>query len=400
MSANSPVARHRRNPLSAALNRVSIHGTATLYRPRPAALEHPLALGPFLGIWACSWRPMPHPPRRLALARSGYPAPARRLRSLSGISFVMIARLDAKGLAGLQATWTLVGIALYVGDAMPAVRRVNDLRRYQWTFFIVGITLQLLPFLPVIGGTSTAPGSGSAWARSASSPVRSPSSAWPLFFAGYLTERRELISAGTWRVGPFNPPRTKALFPIAAAWAISVVVMHGRPEGPQVLAAVLHPLRRDAVGRHGEASYLVIGALMFAGAAFTAFRLFGHVQTRVNIWLDPWQDYEGKGYQIAQAMFAFGSGGLTGSGLGLGLPTRDPARPERLHLRRHRRGTQAVQLLTTILLLHAHGRAGLRTAMRSERTFEEAARRRVDHDPRGAGVHHPRRGRASCRSPA
>jgi peptidoglycan glycosyltransferase len=70
---------------------------------------------------------------------------------------------------------------------------------------------------------------------------------------------------------------------------------------------------------------LWIGLLLFAAGATVAYFLFSHVQTRVEIWLDPWADFNDRGYQIVQSMFAFSGGGTTGSGLGLGAPTRIPA---------------------------------------------------------------------------
>jgi cell division protein FtsW (lipid II flippase) len=64
--------------------------------------------------------------------------------------------------------------------------------------------------------------------------------------------------------------------------------------------------------------YVVFGAGLFAGGAFLLYQIFPHVQTRVDIWLDPWADPLGKGYQILQSLFALAAGGLFGRGLGNG----------------------------------------------------------------------------------
>jgi len=62
-----------------------------------------------------------------------------------------------------------------------------------------------------------------------------------------------------------------------------------------------------------------------AAAAIAGYHLFDHVRVRVAIWLNPWADALGKGYQIVQALMAIGSGSLFGLGLGLGLPRKIPA---------------------------------------------------------------------------
>ena len=72
---------------------------------------------------------------------------------------------------------------------------------------------------------------------------------------------------------------------------------------------------------YGE-SKLFFGAniLMVLAAAFVGVRFMSHIQVRVEAWLDPFSDVTGKGYQIAQSLFAIGTGGFGGSGIGSGSP--------------------------------------------------------------------------------
>jgi cell division protein FtsW (lipid II flippase) len=60
--------------------------------------------------------------------------------------------------------------------------------------------------------------------------------------------------------------------------------------------------------------------VLFAVGAFVAYQLFDHVQLRVGIWLHPFADEAGDGYQIAQSLYGFASGGVLGVGLGQGHP--------------------------------------------------------------------------------
>ncbi len=46
-----------------------------------------------------------------------------------------------------------------------------------------------------------------------------------------------------------------------------------------------------------------------------------HVQTRLEAWLVPFENYETTGYQISNGIFAMASGSLSGTGLGLGRPS-------------------------------------------------------------------------------
>ncbi len=70
--------------------------------------------------------------------------------------------------------------------------------------------------------------------------------------------------------------------------------------------------------------YMIIGLGGLSVAAVIAYNLFGHVQTRVAAWLNPWPIIDGDGYQVTQSLFALGSGGFTGTGLFQGRPSDIP----------------------------------------------------------------------------
>ena len=70
--------------------------------------------------------------------------------------------------------------------------------------------------------------------------------------------------------------------------------------------------------------YLGAGLAGGTAASVVAYHLFSHVRTRVQAWRDPWAEIRGGGYQVAQSLFAIGTGGFIGMGLGKGLPGSVP----------------------------------------------------------------------------
>lgn len=241
---------------------------------------------------------------------------------LNGIGYVFIARLD-EDLAGLQATWTLIGIGAYI-LTLAVVRRASDLAAYRWTLALVGLVLLLLPMLPVIGRSING---ARLWIRVAGvsiQPGEFAKLALAVFFAAYLVERREVLALGRRRVGPISTPELRHLGPLAAAWAASLVVMvFERDLGSSLLFFALFVVMLwVATGRLG---YVVVASGLFAAGSVAAWFRFDHVQERIDVWLDPWADPSGDGFQLIQSLFALAAGGLTGTGPGLGDPGRIPA---------------------------------------------------------------------------
>ncbi len=65
----------------------------------------------------------------------------------------------------------------------------------------------------------------------------------------------------------------------------------------------------------------VFASLLLSGVGATiSYKLFPHIRKRVMIWKNLWQYANNESYQIVQGLYAIASGGLFGSGLGLGHP--------------------------------------------------------------------------------
>jgi peptidoglycan glycosyltransferase len=165
-------------------------------------------------------------------------------------------------------------------------------------------------------------------------------------------------------------PQPRDLAPVLAAWAVSLVIMTGQRDlGSSLLFFALFVVMLWVASE--RASYLGIGTLLFAGGAYGAWRMFDHVKTRVTIWLNPWKSAQTSGYQVVQGAYALAWGGITGTGIGLGDPTRVPAIQtdfiivaigEELGLL----GTTAV-LVAYLFMVGS----GLRIAIRAQHPFEK-----------------------------
>jgi len=240
---------------------------------------------------------------------------------LNGIGFVFIARLDEQ-LAGLQATWTGVGIAAFVVTLL-VIRDVRVLQRYRYTFGLIGVLLLLMPLLPVFGRNINGARIWVAFGPVSFQPGEFAKIALAIFFAGYLVERREVLGVATFRVGPFNTPDPRQFAPVLVAWGVSLlVVVFERDLGSALLFFLLFIITLWVAT--GRAAYLVTGFLLFGVGAVLSWSTFSHVQDRVAIWLNPWADPSGSGYQIIQAAYALAWGGTTGVGPGLGIVDRIP----------------------------------------------------------------------------
>ncbi len=219
------------------------------------------------------------------------------------------------------------------------VRRVRTLERYRYTFLFLGVVALLLPLLPGVGKTINGARLWVGFGPVNFQPGEAAKVLLVIFFAAYLVDKRELLASGTRRIGRMMLPAAKHLGPLLLAWGLSILIMVRQKDlGSSLLFfAIFAAMLYIATER---AAYLVMGLVMFLGGAFVSYQLFGHVQDRVSIWLDPWSQAQDKGFQIVQSVFGFGTGGFTGTGSRSGEPAADPERRDRLHLLRDRRGAR------------------------------------------------------------
>ncbi|HZB40929.1 MAG TPA: FtsW/RodA/SpoVE family cell cycle protein [Ilumatobacter sp.] len=360
------VARRRSTELALIFMAAAITGVAYTLASLGANAVIPARLGPFLGLVLMLIGVAHIAVRILARGADGTLLPLVVL--LHGIGYVMISRLDDK-FAAQQSLWSLVSIAAFV-LTLFVVQRPSDLARFKWTFFLIGAVLLILPMVPGFGQNINGARIWVDFGPLGFQPGEFAKLALAIFLAGYLSERRELIAASTWKIGPVRLPEMQYIAPVIVAWAFAVLVMVGeRDLGSSLMFFTLFVVMMWVATE--RVSYLVMGFLMFGIAAYASWRMFDHVQTRVDIWLDPWSDEYGNGWQIVQSLYGIGDGGVAGRGLGRGTPNTIPyaesdfifaAIGEELGL------IGATSVLMAYLLLVG---GGLRIALRTDRTFEK-----------------------------
>jgi cell division protein FtsW (lipid II flippase) len=245
---------------------------------------------------------------------------------LGGLGQAMLYRLmderHAIQIAQDQAAWLAIGLLCFVGTLL-LVRDVRQLDAFTYTIGLAGIILLLLPIVPGVGYEING---ARLWVNLRFiqfQPAEFGRLLIVIFLASYLSQRRELLAAG---VGRFGLPRLKDLGPLLLAWGTSLAVLFlERDMGASLLLfGVFVVMLWVATER---SSYLVLGLVLFAVGAYLGWLTSPHIQDRVAYWihaLDPAR-VQAIGYgQLAQGWFAFASGGMVGTGLGLGSPTLIP----------------------------------------------------------------------------
>jgi peptidoglycan glycosyltransferase len=285
---------------------------------------------------------------------------------LNGIGFVTISRLDPD-LARTQVGWMTAGVGAFVVTLL-VVRRVRTLERYRYTFLLLGLLALLLPLAPGIGKTINGARLWVGVGPVNFQPGEAAKVLLVIFFAAYLVDKRELLSSGTRHLGRLLLPDPKHLAPLLLAWAVSILVMVMQKDlGSSLLFFAVFGAMLYAATERG--AYLLAALVMFIGGAGIAYNLFDHVRDRVSTWIDPWTVAQGKGFQVVQSWFAFGTGGLSGTGFGRGNPQLIPNAPtdfvfsaigEELGL------IGAVAVIAAILLFVG---SGFRIALQADRPF-------------------------------
>ncbi|MFE7118163.1 FtsW/RodA/SpoVE family cell cycle protein [Streptomyces sp. NPDC057654] len=252
---------------------------------------------------------------------------------LTGLGLVLIHRLDhsykerwhSGAMAPGQLIWTVVG----VGVAIAVIALLKDYRRLQrYIYVTMAAALVLLIAPAMFPGDSYG---AKRWVHLGSllsfQPGEFVKVMIAIFFAGYLVTHRDALTLTGRRFLGMRLPPGRQLGPIVTIWIISLLVLvFERDLGTSLIFFGLFVVMLYAATE--RTSWVICGVLMAAVGAFAVGSTEPHVKGRIVAWLHPFDiylpvDQRPPGLvsdQAAQALFSFGSGGVSGTGLGLGHP--------------------------------------------------------------------------------
>jgi cell division protein FtsW (lipid II flippase) len=244
---------------------------------------------------------------------------------LNGLGLVLIWRLDQEPtittdrlggtMAPGQLMWSMLGVGLFLA-VLIFLKDHRILQRYTYISMVVAFVLLVAPlFYGEVNGARiwvTIPGVGSL------QPGEFAKIAITVFFAGYLMVKRDALALASRRFLGMYLPRGRDLGPILLVWAVSLMILVFETDlGMSLLFFGIFVVMLYVATE--RTSWIVFGLLLSATGAVAVAQANSHVGERVDNWLNPLAEGTGGGVtETAQSMYAFGSGGLLGSGLGQG----------------------------------------------------------------------------------
>ncbi len=212
---------------------------------------------------------------------------------LSALGVLVLFRMNPdKGLS--QALNYAVGLLGMVG----CILLVRFWHRLKWLIPLIALGALALMALPVLFGTE-----------------KNGAKAWVSLF-GVSFQPSEIVKVAMLLVMAFLLSRRRILAALLFAGGCLGFLMLQKDLGTALLYYAITLIL--VFSATGSLAFMALGAAGAGAGAVLGYSMFAHVRRRVAIWIDPWQDYQGSGYQIVQSLVAMANGGLWGTGLGLG----------------------------------------------------------------------------------
>jgi cell division protein FtsW (lipid II flippase) len=234
--------------------------------------------------------------------------------ALTAIGEVEIYRINPI-LARDQGIWIGLGVVVFT----IVLFGLRDVRRLQELRYTCGAAAVVILAATAVAGTSI--NGARLWIRVGGyqiEPVEFSKIFLIIFLAGYLREAREVLERPARRLLGVGLPALRHILPLLAMWGAALVLLvFVNDYGFTLLFfGLLLAMLYVATGRW---LYTSVGLLAAVGGMAAASRAAPHVAQRVSIWVDPWRDPQGHGYQIVQSLYSIADGGIFGAGFGRGF---------------------------------------------------------------------------------
>ena len=219
------------------------------------------------------------------------------------ISFIILTRIDFESSV---RQFFIVAAAVAVTAVIPAlIQRMRFFRNLGWVYGGAGIAM--LGIVAVFSLTSY----GAKLSFTIAGVTIQPSEFVKLIFVFF-------VASMFYR----SKEKKQVLITTAVAAAHVMILVLSRDLGMGLIFFVVYMVMLYA----GTKNRLLTAAGIAGGcaASVVAYKLFSHVRVRVLAWKDPFGNYDNGGYQVAQSLFAIGTGGWFGMGLYQGSPSQIP----------------------------------------------------------------------------
>ncbi|MEW6208947.1 MAG: FtsW/RodA/SpoVE family cell cycle protein [Acidobacteriota bacterium] len=254
------------------------------------------------------------------------------LHALAGVGLILMASMrdplrDLMIFADF-ALGVLIGCAAMALFALPDYQR---LERRRLTFLPLAASLILSALLILFG---SGPGASDAKVNLLGfQPVEAIKVLIVFFLAGYFAENWEMLrelktkQTGLLRaLRRLNLPRLQYILPVAAGMAVVLGFFFLQKDlGPALVLSCLFLALYGVARSRALLVALALAAMVGVFWAGYAAQFPQTVSQRIDMWLSPWDNTAWGGDQLAHSMWSLATGGVTGTGPGLGDPAIVPA---------------------------------------------------------------------------
>ena len=234
-----------------------------------------------------------------------------------------------------QLGWLLAGLFLCLVTVVATRKGTLWISRYKYTFAAFGLLLVIISLVHVLTSHINFNSPNHDELKLLPGVSFQPSELLKIclvvFFAAYVAENREILGEGGPKLGFIPLPPLKQFGPLLLMLGIALMLFLGLRELGLALLIFGIFISMLYLGS-GRLLYVGWGLGLFTGGVLLCYKLFGYVQDRFKVLGIDCNSHDpkvkayilGPAFQICQGLIAIGTGGVFGTGLGLGNPTVVP----------------------------------------------------------------------------